>query len=307
MTESCGFPGQTTRNPVHDVVMAVSSNLPIGDQDVTRLLLMAICLLWLPAKADRVELTLPNQLVARAEFREGHPGKPAVVLMHGFLQTHDFPVIHRLTEHLGGAGYTVLAPTLTLGISARRQSLACEALHTHTQEDAIRELDAWMKWLKARRVQSVILIGHSFGSMQALAYTAEMHNPMVKKLIGISIIEGRPIGRNGKEVLPARGNGKSDGIVTQAFSFCQKFRASPSTLESYLAWTPRRILNEVDRSRLPITFIMGDRDDRLGPHWIAQLQKTRAKVRIIPGANHFMDGEYEFDLLDRVSEELKGL
>ena len=233
-------------------------------------LLIGICILCAPAWADIVELTLPNKLVARAEFREGQSGKPAVLLMHGFLQTHEFPLIHRLTETLNSAGYTVLAPSLTLGISHRKQSLACEALHTHTQGDAIDEIDAWLKWLEARNVRSVVLLGHSFGSMQALAYVAQRRDPAIKKLIGVSIIEGRMHLSgldNDKLMREIRATVSAGGhqTVTQPFSFCQKFRASPRSLLSYLEWSPEMIVREINRSRLPITFIMGGQDDRLGP------------------------------------------
>jgi hypothetical protein len=37
------------------------------------------------------------------------------------------------------------------------------------------------------------------------------------------------------------------------------------------------------------------------------LRQTKAKVRVIEGANHFMDGDFEFDLLDTVLLELKAL
>jgi dienelactone hydrolase len=273
-------------------------------------LLIGIYALSTSAWADIVELVLPDKLVARAEFRAGQADKPAVILMHGFLQTHEFPLIHRLTESLNSAGHTVLAPTLTLGISHRKQSLACEAVHTHTQGDAINELDAWVKWLKERKVRSAVLIGHSFGSMQALAYTVERRDPVIKKLIGVSLIEGRmhiPSQENAKllseiRMLAAKGGRE---IATQPFSFCQKMRASPNSLLSYLAWSPEKITREIDRARLPITFIMGGQDDRLGAGWLDKLAKTRAKLHIIKGANHFMDGEYEFDLYDLVIAELK--
>lgn len=277
---------------------------------MTRWLLSLFVLLCAPTWADTVALTLPNKLVARAEYRVGDAAKPAVLLIHGFLQTHDFPLIHRLTESLSGAGYTVLAPTLTLGISYRKQSLACEALNIHTQRDAMDEIDAWVKWLNARKVDSIVMMGHSFGSMEALAYAVQRRDPSIKKIIGISIMEGRlsVVGTEKEKqvgmlrTLAASGSHK---LVTQPFSFCQKYQASPQGLLSYLEWTPEKILREVNKSRFPITFIMGGKDDRLGPGWIEKLEKTRARVHIIKGANHFMDGEYEFDLQDLVQAELK--
>jgi len=96
-------------------------------------------------------------------------------------------------------------------------------------------------------------------------------------------------------------------LITEQFSFCQKYRATPESMLSYLEWTPERIIAEARRLPMQTTFIMGSRDDRLGEHWIERLQQTKAKVRVIEGANHFMDGDFEFDLLDTVLLELKTL
>lgn len=277
---------------------------------MTRLLLSLIVLMCFPAWADIVELTLPNKLVARAEYQPGQRNKPAILLIHGFLQTHEFPVIHHLNESLQSAGYSVLAPTLTLGISERKQSLACEALNTHSQSDAMDEIGAWVKWLKTRHAGGIVMMGHSFGSMEAFIYAVEKRDPAIRKIVGVSILEGR-LAATGAEKdrqlaeLRALAKSGSRKMVVRPFSFCQKYRSTPSGLLSYLEWTPERILREVNRSRLPITFIMGGKDDRLGPGWIEKLEKTRARVHIIKGANHFMDGEYEFDLQDLVLAELK--
>jgi len=262
------------------------------------------------AFAEPVELLLPNKLVAKAEFRSGEAGKPAILLMHGFLQTHEFPTIHRLVDGLASEGYSVLAPTLTLGVTHRKQSQACEAINVHTMADATMEVQLWVDWLKARRVSSVVLLGHSFGSVVALAYLGnQQHNP-VDKLIGVSAAEGRlktDRAQREKLITKARALVKSNSrnLMTEQLSFCQKYRATPAGMLSYLEWTPERLLREVRRQPTPTTFIMGSRDDRLGPGWIEQLKQTRAKVHVIEGANHFMDGDYEFDMLDTVLAELK--
>jgi esterase/lipase len=264
----------------------------------------------LPACAEPVELLLPNKLVARAEFRTGEAGKPAILLMHGFLQTHEFPTIHRLVDGLASEGYSVLAPTLTLGVTHRKQSQACEAINVHTMADATMEVGLWVDWLKARKMSSVVLLGHSFGSVVALAYLGNQgHNP-VHKLIGVSAAEGRlktDRAQRDRLIDKARALVKSNNraLMTEQLSFCQKYRATPQGMLSYLEWTPERILREVRRLPASTTFIMGSRDDRLGSGWIEQLKQTRAKVHVIEGANHFMDGDYEFDMLDTVLAELR--
>lgn len=279
---------------------------------MTRCLFVLLAFFSASALAEPVELVLPNKLTAKAEYRKGEPGKPTVLLVHGFLQTHEFPTIHRLTEGLSSAGYGVLAPTLTLGVTHRKQSLACEAIHTHTMVGGTREIASWLEWLKAKKTTSIVLLGHSFGSVVTLAYLSSQRDPQVRKLIGVSAVEGRlkvDGALRDRLIKETRALVKAHDkqLITQQFSFCQKYRATPESMLSYLEWTPGRILNEAGRLPIQTTFIMGSRDDRLGPNWIEQLQKTKAKVRVIEGANHFMDGDFEFDMLDSVLLELKTL
>jgi len=277
-------------------------------------------LLWLLAawtvlasmnsRAEPVELTLPSKQVAKAEFRAGNPAKPAVILIHGFLQTHNFPIINRLLEALSAEGYTVLAPTLSLGITHRAQSLACEAIHTHTVASGAAEIHAWVKWLKARKAKKTILVGHSLGNVHNLEYLSSHPDASVSKFIGISIMEGRlKAGEQTRssqiQKLRKSMGTRSSGLLEEQFSFCQKFRASPESLLSYMEWGPDKILETIDTIRIPVTMIMGSQDDRLGEGWLDRLKKSRARVVIIDGANHFMDGQYEFDLLDHFLEELR--
>jgi len=271
-------------------------------------LFLLVCCIGLSAHAAPVELTLPNKLVAMAEYRKGDADKPVVILLHGFLQTNEFPLIHRLVEGIADTGHGVLAPTLTLGVTHRRQSLACEAIHTHTLNEVKGEISAWVNWLKTRHKGPIILLGHSFGSVETLAYLSDQPDPVITRFIGVSIIEGRlklsPT-ETTKLIAEMRRAVKTrvPRVVTHQFSFCQKYQATPASLLSYLEWTPQRVLGASAKLPLPNLYIMGGRDDRLGTGWVDKL-KTRNRVKIIPGANHFMDGEHEFDLLDSVLAEL---
>ncbi len=262
------------------------------------------------ARADVVELVMPNGLMARADLRLGEPNKPALVVMHGFLQTHEFPTIRRLQEALHSQGYTVLAPTLSLDVPSRRQSLACEAIHTHTVQGDSREIDTWVRWLGKKQPGNVVLLGHSTGSMQMLAYLTDNPAPSVKGLVAISIVESQvSLSRQKRtrllEDLRQKAAQPLRQPVVHPLSYCKKFNATPASLLAFMEWSPERILKRTDASTLPITFIMGSKDDRLGKGWIEQLKQTRAQVKIIEGANHFMDGEFEFDLSDVTLQELK--
>ncbi len=274
-------------------------------------LTLVLCCLSLTAQAANVTLTLASKLVAQAEYSKGRPGKPALILVHGLLQTHEFPTINRLIEGIRDAGHTVLAPTLSLGVTHRRQSMACEAIHTHTMKDVGHEIDAWVKWLKRRHDGPIILVGHSFGSVESLAYLSGNPDPAITRFIGVSIVEGRirlteeETTRLMAELRRAVASG-SPRVVMRQFSYCQKYQATPASLLSYLEWTPRRILDAARNLPLPSLYIMGSRDDRLGIGWVDSLARHN-RVNIIPGANHFMDGEHEFDLLDAVLGELNAI
>lgn len=272
-------------------------------------LFLALCWIGLAVRAEPVELAMPNKLVALADFRKGDPNKPAVILLHGFLQTYESPTIHNLADGIAAAGNTVLAPSFTLGVTPRRQSMACEAIHTQTMKEGEGEIDAWVKWLKARHHGPIVLIGHSFGSAELLAYLAGKYDPAIKRFIGISLVEGRlklDAAQTADLIADMRHAVKigEPRVVTRQFSFCQKYQATPASLLSYLEWTPQRVLDAAARLPLPSLFIMGGSDERLGHGWVNKLQK-HCRVKIIKGANHFMDGEYEFDLLDTVLKELK--
>jgi len=264
------------------------------------------------ALADIVTLTMPNGLVARAEFRLGSPGKTAVILIPGFLQTLDSPSVNRLANSLSSEGYTVLLPTLTLGVTYRNQSLPCEAINNHTVAEGAAEIKTWVDWLKAKRVKRIVLAGHSLGTTYALEYLTKAPDSAVVKFIGISIVEGGlKAGEQARSKLitdlRSLVNSGSRSILEEQFSYCQKFRATPECLLSYMEWGPDKVLGSINNIKVPVSMIMGSKDDRLGANWLDRLKKTRAKVIIIPGANHFMDGEYEFDLMDLFLVEIRDL
>ena len=134
-------------------------------------------LLWLAiittnTNAEVVETRLAKGITVTAEYHAASKGKPTVVLLHPFLQTRHFPVIRELTNHLSKNGFGVLAPTLSLGISHRRQGLACEAIHTQTFDQNIEEISAWMQWLENRGIDNIIGAGHGMGSTMMLAFAS---------------------------------------------------------------------------------------------------------------------------------------
>jgi predicted alpha/beta-fold hydrolase len=247
-------------------------------------------------QAADVELRVDNQISATADFRPGKSGKPALLILHGFLQTRDFGIIKTLRDELTGAGYTVLAPNLSLGISYRKNSLSCEALHLHDMDGDIREIQHWMQWLRARGYAKIVGLGHSFGATQLLAWQGRYREKDFD-LIGISLASSAPL------VVPAtkktQDQKKPQKDLMQApLSFCEAYTAPASKYASYSNWNDKRILAALKSSGAATDIILGSEDNYLPPNWEKSLSRAGAKVHLIKGANHFMEGTQEFDMFE---------
>jgi alpha-beta hydrolase superfamily lysophospholipase len=275
-------------------------------------ILFSICLLLAshPAQSEIVVQKQPSGFTATAELLEGSADKKAVLILHGFLQTRDFFTVHRLAEALHESGYTILLPNLTLGIDNRRQSLACEAIHTHSMEQDVAEIDFWVSWLQRRTGQSVILIGHSAGSVELVAYLAEQREPPVDQAILISLIafaQG-PIAKENEaerqRALQQLADGQ-EGVSHYPLAYCDSYTTTPENYLSYLAWNGNKTLENLNNLAVTPTIILGGEDRRLEDDWPPSLKRSGAEVIEIPGANHFFDHEYEFDLMDRALELLE--
>src|SRR5512143_4272871 len=129
------------------------------------LLCLLISVFPVAANASIVQQEMRPGIPANAEYLIGERSKPAVLLLHGFLQTRAFPTVATLARGLQDAGYSVLSPTLSLGIPNRTQSLACEAVHRHSLDADVAEISRWVGWLKAHGHHAIVLVGHSFGSL----------------------------------------------------------------------------------------------------------------------------------------------
>ncbi|RMG27824.1 MAG: alpha/beta fold hydrolase, partial [Gammaproteobacteria bacterium] len=264
--------------------------------------------------AQPVRATLPNGLRVHADYQRGQPGRAAVVIIHGFLQTQNFPTVRRLADALHEEeGYTVLTPTLSLGISDRRQSLACEAIQHHTMESSAAELLFWVRWLVARGHRRIALIGHSTGSLMVLAALPGAP-PAVRQAILISltyigqhldVFERR---RHAEDVRRARERlaRDPDRIDSYHIAYCKAYAARPGDVLSYYAWDQAHTLQALRKARVPATVILGSADRRIDPDWRKAIAATGTRMLVIEGANHFFDDAHEFDLLDAVSAVLAG-
>ena len=165
--------------------MEAERERPLMPKITTPRIISLLLTLWLlPATvvASEMSLQLPSGIKALADYRKGSMDKPAVLVLHGFLQTYHFSTVRLIVGELSDAGYTVLSPTLTLNIDQRRASLTCDAIQHHSAEQATRELGAWVEWLKKNGYKRIILIGHSTGSNHLLSYLHANRDPAVRSM-----------------------------------------------------------------------------------------------------------------------------
>lgn len=277
-----------------------------------RVYLLCLLLLIYPtaARAEIVQQEMHPGIPASAEYLPGERSKPAILLLHGFLQTREFRTVATLARGLQDEGYSLLVPTLSLGIPNRKQSLACEAIHKHSLEGDLVEIARWVAWLKSHGHPNIVLVGHSFGSLQFLAYLANKPDPAVKALIGISLIETQ-VGASRRnaliEDLEKRVQKNRRDLVRRPISFCRNYLSTPDGLLSYVRWDQARTLAALKRSPVDARLIMGDSDEIMERGWLKALTHLQMPLVVVPGANHFMDGEHEFDLLEHTLKYLESI
>jgi pimeloyl-ACP methyl ester carboxylesterase len=262
--------------------------------------------------AETVSLKTGRNIYSTAEYHQGDTEKPLLILIHGFLQTRSFSTVARLYDALRDNGYSVLAPTLSLGVSNRAQALPCESIHLHSLSADTDEIDQWVKWGIAHGHKDIVLVGHSAGSVNITAHLAQKIHPEVKKTILISLsyfgpgraaaFETEQHAQKARDMLK-----KGDtGLEKFALSFCKDYVTTPENFLSYYDWSDKQVLKAIKVKTSENYIIFGSADDRIGKKWVSELQKVSGKIIVIDGASHFFDQAYEFDLLDSVEKILSG-
>lgn len=262
-----------------------------------------------PAFADAVEAKLPTGIVATADFRAGQPSRPAVLLLHGFLQTRHALPMSSLANTLADQGYTVLIPTLTLGVNRRTKSLACEAVHSHTMDGDVAEIGYWVNWLTDKGYSNIVLVGHSVGSTQILRYVAQKPDPAVRKAVLTSLVPFHGKQQEMQNALALTKRPASEHALGRfTLTYCHdSYVAPPASYLSYVSNDSRKTLALLGKIKVPVELILGSADKSLAMDWPEKIQNRGLPVTVIDKASHFFDDAQEFDLADKVEAILKTL
>lgn len=266
--------------------------------------------------AEVVSETLPNGVIATAEYRKGDSDKPAVVMLHGFLQTYNFQSTYITIEGVSGLGFAVVAPNLTLGVPNRKRSLQCDAIHQHTLADDLAEIDFWAQWALKKGNKKIIFVGHSWGGAHALAYVAQKENIKdVAGVIAVSLILISDVSNfelQNSQIIQAKILEQNDSkkLGKYTLSFCKDFTGTAESFLSYAEWGNARLLSSletVSKKGEPVYVILGSADKRFKKEWVTELESAGAKIAVVEGANHFFSAQHEFELIDELEIVLKTL
>lgn len=262
--------------------------------------------------AETIEIKLPSGIVAYAEFKPGATKEIAVLSLHGFLQTHHSQPMSALANNLAAEGYTILSPTISLGINRRKQSLACEAAHMHTMDNEVEEVAFWINWLSNKGYKKIIPVGFSStGNIALLLYNTQGSHPSISKMILASI---NPVYSSKTEYLKHHTAAKlkpemqSKKIARYSVGYCKNnFSATLNTYLSYSTFIDDKILDLIGKVNIPLEIILGSADNILPDSWPARIiaKNPQARITIVNKANHFFDGITELDLADNVEAILK--
>lgn len=253
-----------------------------------------------------------------AEFLRGEPGRPALLILHGFLQTRDFHTVKSLGAGLHASGFSVLVPTLSLGVDRRERSLPCDALHLHDMESGAEEIRMWRQWLENRGFEDIVLVGHSSGSARLVHFLDRYPDASVRGAVLISLLgfrfedfnvdtARRVSGTDGANAVPSASGAlaaEDEAIAEYRLSYCERYPAPASKFLSYYEWNCARIARTLAELETTIHVILGGEDPRVGRDWPERLGAAGADVTLIDGASHFFDGMHEFDLLEVVEAQL---
>ncbi len=278
---------------------------------ISTILLSGLCfiLFVMPVLAESIKLTNASGNVITADFSQGTNKANPILILHGFLQTSKFSTVSRLVASLGDTGYTVLSPTLSLGISNRKQSLSCEAIHTHSLDTDADELRQWIEWLHTKTGKPVTLIGHSAGGPVILKYMEGSDAKYVNHSILISLsfynagLYSNENNEYAEKAMKAINSG-TNPLDTYALNYCKTYPTDARAFLSYYNWNRAKTSAVIGKFNDRISIILGTGDKRMEDEWKKQLQEQRNNVTLIEGANHFFDQAHEFELTDAIEELL---
>lgn len=150
--------------------------------------MLVTSLFAISAQADEVKQTFKGLTInANVVLAEGKTLADDVVLLtHGTLTHNGRETYRTIQTLLAENGISSVAPNLSLGVNDRHGEYDCNTFQTHKHQDALNEIDVWLKWIAEKGARSVTLMGHSRGGNQTAWYSVERDSDLIKNVILIA-------------------------------------------------------------------------------------------------------------------------
>lgn len=243
-----------------------------------------------------------------------------VLITHGTMAHKDMELIDAIQTALAEQGVASLAHTLTLGEDSRKGMFPCDKMHTHLHENALNEINAWIKWLETQGAGPITLMGHSRGGAQAAAYLKQAAKQDHKLVLLASMTSGylqrqessfqEKHGKDLNEFVKksaalVKADKGSEILDLPGFLHCAKSKVSAQTFYSY--YGPEAVTGSVEIASAlpaPVLIIAGSKDTVV-PDLAEKAKKiANGKNRffeLIEDADHFFLDFYAEDAAEKIA------
>ena len=289
-----------------------------------RLLAILLALFLSNVQAEEVGFRY-NGTALRADLEKSDnwPEGPVILITHGTLAHNRMEIISTLQKLFSENGISSLAINLSLGLNNRPSRMYdCATPHTHKHTDAIKEIGAWVEWLKYEGAKNIVLLGHSRGGNQTAWYAAEQVDDSVSGVILLApqIWSAEYAARDyenryGKPLQPildkalslVKAGRGAEMLEHVGFIYCKDTTVSAEAFVSY--YQPDQRLDTpylLSRIKLPILLFVGTEDKVVKglKKKLDQLPQRPENLEtvIIEGADHFFRDLYAEDVVDKALE-----
>jgi pimeloyl-ACP methyl ester carboxylesterase len=270
------------------------------------------------------EVTLSDSgitLNANLEKADSWPSGPTILITHGTLSHNKSEIITTLQALFLENDVSTLAINLSLGVSNRHDPYDCTIPHRHKHEDAVKEIGAWVNWMKQQGVKQVSLLGHSRGGNQTAWFAAEQDEAVINKIIlvapqtwnpkyaakGYKNRYAKPLSTVLKKAQSLVAAGKPGTMMKPVdFIYCKDSNATAEAFVSYYAPDPRKdtpyLLPKISK---PVLVFAGTEDQvvkGLDKKLAPMAQDGKIELEVLEGADHSFRDLYAEDLVERSVE-----
>lgn len=279
---------------------------------------------WLALSAHAEEVKLDHQnltLNGRLELAAGKQIADGMVLiLHGTLGHNGMEIISGLQERLKGQGFNTLAINLSLGVDDRHGAYDCAVPHRHKHIDALAELAAWTRWLEAKGVKRIDLVGHSRGGNQIAWFAAEQ---APKTLGRVALIAPQTWSAEYQAANYQKRYGKTlpdflarvrladpDALLGAVdFIYCPSTRVTAASFIDYYRDEPRMDTPALLPKIAAPVMVAAASEDSVVPGLLEKVRPQadagKLKLLVLDGADHFFRDLYADDLADAIGGFLK--